>query len=118
MSEPGGGGTAEHRASARFLVSERLAIPRPFGAGYGVCSEGRDRRCFIARRARGAFVALARNTKQAAYVVIVLIVPSLPYILTQPVLRYRYISYGLSIFFAAELLGWALRRRRLLTQPN
>lgn len=63
----------------------------------------------------GMAVALWRCSRRFMLPAIMLLAPALPYIITQPILRYRYIAFGLLVMFAADLLGrlWqaALQRR-------
>jgi len=53
----------------------------------------------------GALVSGWVAWRRHRFAVMMLLVPILPYVVTQPVLRYRYIIYGLSVFFAADLLA-------------
>lgn len=52
----------------------------------------------------GLYLGLRRNWRLWIYMVPALILPSLPYVLTAPVIRYRYILSTLLIFLAIEAL--------------
>lgn len=61
----------------------------------------------------GALAALLRQPQRYRLALIMLLVPALPYVITQPNLRYHYLLFGLLVMFAADLLGRlhrALRR--------
>lgn len=66
----------------------------------------------------GALVAVVAAPRRYRFAAIMLLVPVLPYLIVQPTLRYRYISYALTVFFATDLFGrllpQRLRGRRLL----
>jgi hypothetical protein len=53
----------------------------------------------------GALAASLASWRRYRFAVIMMLVPLLPYVVTQPVLRYRYIIYGLSVFFAMDLMA-------------
>lgn len=53
----------------------------------------------------GAVVASFASWRRYRFAVIMMLVPVLPYVVTQPVLRYRYIIYGLSMYFAMDLMA-------------
>lgn len=53
----------------------------------------------------GALAALAVAARPYQLALIMLLVPALPYAITQPVLRYRYLAFGLLVMFAADLGG-------------
>lgn len=64
----------------------------------------------------GALVAGFAAWRRYRFPILMLLVPVLPYIIVQPVLRYRYIIYALSVAFAVDLAArvWArLSGRRL-----
>jgi hypothetical protein len=68
----------------------------------------------------GAIVALIRAPRRYRCAVIMLIVPALIYMTMQPILRYRYLMFGLIAFFAADLVGrsltaWPAARRWLVS---
>jgi hypothetical protein len=52
----------------------------------------------------GLYLGLRRNWQMWTYVALALILPSLPYIATAPVIRYRYIISTLLIFLAVEAI--------------
>jgi hypothetical protein len=63
---------------------------------------------------------LLRREWRFLYVLVVLTLPALPYLLAQPVLRYRYLIASLTLFLAADFirnaiaaLGWANPRARI-----
>ena len=62
----------------------------------------------------GALAAGISAWRRYRFAIIMLMVPVLPYMIVQPVLRYRYIIYALSVFFAVDLAGrmagWVQRR--------
>lgn len=60
----------------------------------------------------GALLASFRAWRRYRYVAMMLFLPALPYMIVQPVLRYRYIMFGLSIYFAADLLAYLVARWR------
>jgi len=63
----------------------------------------------------GLYLGLRRNWQMWTYVALALILPSLPYIATAPVIRYRYIISTLLIFLAVE----AVRRAfEALVKPS
>ena len=55
---------------------------------------------------------LLRRDGRYLYPLAMLVLPVVPYVLVQPVLRYRYIILGLTIFLAADLVGRLLAPRR------
>ncbi|KAB7643697.1 hypothetical protein F3168_15410 [Polymorphobacter fuscus] len=59
----------------------------------------------------GALVAGIAAWRRYRFAILMLVVPTLPYVIVQPVLRYRYIIYALSVFFAADLASRLQRRR-------
>ncbi len=63
----------------------------------------------------GIVVALARRRRRLHYLAIMALVPCLPYLIVQPVPRYRYLVYAPLIFFSAYLVSQAvaLARARL-----
>jgi hypothetical protein len=67
----------------------------------------------------GLIDGLLRKSRKYAYVVIMTLVPIIPYVFVQPILRYRYIIAGLLTFLAWDLLlrlaGLISVRRRSLT---
>lgn len=65
----------------------------------------------------GLALGLRRNFGGWIYVAIVLLLSSLPYVLTQPVIRYRYIVSTLLIFCAFELVH-ALAEKLRLTEKH
>ena len=80
------------------------------------------RQAFVWATVVAAFAALAWRLVQAPlgtglYLACVLIIPSLPYALVQPIQRYRYLVLVLTLFlaadFAARVAAYAARRRRL-----
>lgn len=84
--------TASQGTSVKALINAALSIAALAGAGVA------------------GFVAWRRYR----FAILMLVLPTLPYLIVQPVLRYRYIIYALSVFFAVDLAGrlWALRLRR------
>jgi hypothetical protein len=56
----------------------------------------------------GAITALVRAPRRYGYAVIMICVPAAVYMITQPILRYRYLMFGLITFFAADLIGYGL----------
>ncbi len=57
----------------------------------------------------GAAVALAAAWRRYRFAVIMLVVPAMPYFVLQPILRYRYIIFGLLIMFAFDLAARLLK---------
>lgn len=55
----------------------------------------------------GAAVAAVLSWRRYRFAIIVMLIPVLPYAIVQPVLRYRYIVFALTLFFAADLY-WRL----------
>lgn len=49
----------------------------------------------------GVVLILAQRRRRFDYLIIMVLVPVLPYAVTQPILRYRYITYAPMMFFAA-----------------
>ncbi|MGL4542705.1 MAG: hypothetical protein ACRCUI_09370 [Polymorphobacter sp.] len=62
----------------------------------------------------GALVAGLVAWRRYRFAILMLVLPVLPFIITQPVLRYRYIIFALSAYFAADLAARLLRRLGLL----
>lgn len=62
----------------------------------------------------GALVAAVVATRRYRFAVLMALLPILPYVVTQPVLRYRYIVFGLLVFFSFDLASrvWRLISRR------
>jgi hypothetical protein len=60
----------------------------------------------------GIAYTLLTSARRYRYLIIMAIVPTLPYMIVQPVPRYRYIVYGLSLFFAVRFMAWMLARVR------
>ncbi len=58
----------------------------------------------------GALLALARAPRRYRLAVMMMLLPALPYMIVQPILRYRYIVFGLSVFFAADLVAYLAAR--------
>lgn len=82
------------------------------------------RQAFLWTTTLAAFAALVWGLFRAPlgpslYVACVLIIPSLPYVLVQPVQRYRYLVFVLTLFLAAEFGSRACRAlaRRRRTSP-
>jgi len=53
----------------------------------------------------GIAYALFRLDRRYRYAAIMTLVPIVPYLITQPILRYRYLIFGLLAFFAFDLLA-------------
>jgi hypothetical protein len=70
----------------------------------------------------GVALALFRRRQQFQYLAIMALVPCLPYLLVQPVPRYRYLVYAPLVFFSAyllvALLQWLLARFAPPTKPR
>lgn len=67
----------------------------------------------------GVALVLAQRRRRFDYLVIMVLVPVLPYAVTQPILRYRYITYAPMMFFASiaalaalGAIGGMTQRRR------
>jgi hypothetical protein len=60
----------------------------------------------------GALAALAVAARTYLLALIMLMVPALPYAITQPNLRYHYLAFGLLVMFAADLAGRVERALR------
>lgn len=60
----------------------------------------------------GAMFAMIRAWSRYRYALMMMFLPALPYMIMQPTLRYRYLMYGLSVFFAADLLAYLVARWR------
>jgi hypothetical protein len=67
----------------------------------------------------GVVLVLARRRRPFDYLIIMVLVPVLPYAITQPILRYRYITYAPMMFFAsiAALAALAATVRMLKRDP-
>lgn len=67
----------------------------------------------------GLAIGLAQSPRAYRFVAILLLVPPLAYTIVQPVPRYRYLIFGVSVFLAVELAGHALAFvRRLLSRSD
>jgi hypothetical protein len=70
----------------------------------------------------GVALALFRGRQQFQYLAIMTLVPCLPYLIVQPVPRYRYLVYAPLVFFSAyllvALLQWLLARFAPPTKPR
>lgn len=53
----------------------------------------------------GAALVLARDRHRYRLALIMLLVPALPYVVTQPVLRYHYLCFAILMMFGADLLA-------------
>jgi O-antigen/teichoic acid export membrane protein len=67
----------------------------------------------------GVLLVLVQGRRRFDYLVIMVLVPVLPYVITQPILRYRYITYAPMMFFGCiavvallGMLGHRIRQRR------
>lgn len=60
----------------------------------------------------GALWAAVAAWRRYRFAVIMLLMPALPYAIVQPVLRYRYVIFALTVYFAADLAGRLLARTR------
>jgi hypothetical protein len=52
----------------------------------------------------GVALVMIQRRRRLDYLVIMVLVPVLPYAITQPILRYRYITYASMMFFAAIVI--------------
>jgi hypothetical protein len=52
----------------------------------------------------GAALAMVQRRRRFDYLVVLILVPVLPYAITQPILRYRYLTYASMMFFAAIII--------------
>jgi hypothetical protein len=57
----------------------------------------------------GVALVIVQRRREFDYLVIMALVPVLPYAITQPILRYRYLTYATMMFFAAIVLVALLR---------
>ena len=60
----------------------------------------------------GALAGLLFGTRRYRYAVLMLTLPILPYMVVQPVMRYRYLIFGMLVFFAFDLADRLWRRFR------
>jgi hypothetical protein len=65
----------------------------------------------------GLVVALLRRRWQYLYLLPPIVLIPLPYILAQPLVRYRYVIASLLIFLAADCLGWLTKRGQGALKP-
>jgi hypothetical protein len=71
----------------------------------------------------GVALVLMQRRRRFDYLVIMVLVPVLPYAITQPILRYRYLTYASMMFFAAIVIAALLSRlgrtfaQKVVVQP-
>ena len=66
----------------------------------------------------GMTAALIVAPGRYRYAALLMTLTALPYMLTQPILRYSYLVFGLSLFFAADFVARVWQRRTVAAAPG